>query len=61
MQLVKGNLYKFEYQSEILVYIGKSGVWNQFCKEDNVGIVWCELLDKDLWMIEEVDSNQLRS
>ena len=55
-----GKTYKFKYSPEILIYIGKNfsgnGYWHQFEKADNRGVVWCELLDHDLKMIEEVSA-----
>lgn len=57
--MVIGKTYKFKYSPEILVYIGKNwsgnGYWHQFEKVDNRGTVWCELLDRDLAMIELVN------
>ena len=50
-----GNKYKFTNDgSKPLVYIGKEGNWHQFEEEENQGVVWSELLDSDLWMIEEI-------
>lgn len=55
-----GKTYKFKCSPELLIYIGKNfsgnGYWHQFEKVDNRGIVWCELLDHDLKMIEEVSA-----
>jgi hypothetical protein len=55
-----GKTYKFKYSPELLIYIGKNfsgnGYWHQFEKADNRGTVWCELLDHDLKMIEEVSA-----
>lgn len=57
--MVIGKTYKFKYSPEILTYIGKNwsgnGYWHQFEKVDNRGTVWCELLDRDLAMIELVN------
>lgn len=57
-EMVRGNTYRFAGQKEILKYIGKNfsgnGYWHQFEKL-NVQGVWCELLDDDLSMLEEVD------
>lgn len=56
--MIVGGKYKFKYSPEILIYIGKNwsgnGYWHQFEKADARGDVWCELLDRDLTMIEEV-------
>lgn len=46
--------YKFTGQPEIIKFIGKQGCWNQFEKLGVQG-VWCEILDSDLWMIEELN------
>lgn len=51
--LVIGGKYNFTSQSERLIYVGKSGCWNQFELVEKQGIVWCELLDSDLHLIEE--------
>lgn len=52
--MVIGKTYKFKCSPELLIYVGKKGYWHQFDKADNRGTVWCELLDADLGMIEEV-------
>lgn len=48
-----GQGYTFPSQPELLKYIGKEGNWHQFEKLGEQG-VWCELLDSDLHLIEEV-------
>lgn len=52
-----GEQYKFHSQSEILIYLGKNyssnGYWHQFRKVGE-SIVWCELLDDDLCLLEKV-------
>lgn len=48
-----GNKYNWVHQTEKLVYVGKVGCWNQFELISKPGIVWCEVLDSDLKMIEE--------
>jgi hypothetical protein len=49
--------YNWTNQSERLVYIGRNwsgnGYWHQFEKVDAPGVVWCEILDSNLHMIEE--------
>lgn len=52
-----GEHYNWKNQPERLVYIGRSpergqGRWHQFEKVDEPGIVWCEVLDSDLHMLE---------
>ena len=53
MELKLHATYKFIGQPEIIKFICKQGSWNQFEKLGIQG-VWCEILDSDLWMIEEV-------
>ena len=48
-----GQGYTFPSQPELLKYIGKEGNWHQFEKLGEQGF-WCELLDSDLHLIEEV-------
>jgi hypothetical protein len=48
-----GGKYNWKGQPERLKYLGKNGVWNQFEKIEAPGVVWCEVLDGDLHMIEE--------
>jgi hypothetical protein len=48
--------YNFKHQSERLIYIGKNfsgnGYWHQFAKVEEPEVVWAELLDSDLHMVE---------
>lgn len=53
MKLIIGNRYNWVNQAERLVYKGKVGSWHQFAKVEYPDIVWCEVLDSDLRMIEE--------
>lgn len=53
MELKLHAVYKFTGQPELIKFIGKHRGWNQFEKLGIQG-VWCEILDSDLWMIEEV-------
>lgn len=52
-----GGLYNWRGQPERLKYIGHNwsgnGYWHQFEKVGAPGVVWCEVLDHDLPMIEE--------
>jgi hypothetical protein len=52
-----GGKYNWRNQPERLVYLGRNwsgnGFWHQFAKVDSPAIVWCEVLDDDLPMIEE--------
>ena len=46
--------YKFKSGNEVLLFIGKEGIWNQFILEDGFK-VWAEVLDEDLNLLEEVE------
>ena len=52
-----GGSYNWIRQSDRLIYLGRNwsgnGYWHQFEKIGNPGEVWCEVLDKDLHMMEE--------
>lgn len=48
-----GGIYNWKNQKERLVYIGKKGSWHQFAEIDYPEIVWCEVLDSDLDMLEK--------
>ena len=45
--------YNFKSQTERLIYLGRYRGWHQFSKVESPEIVWSEISDKDLWMIEE--------
>ena len=55
--LIIGNKYNFKNQPERLIYLGKNfsgnGYWHQFSKIESPYVVWSEMLDSDLSMIEE--------
>ena len=55
--MVIGEKYNWRNQPERLVYMGKNwsgnGYWHQFEKIESPGVIWCEVLDSDLHMIEE--------
>jgi len=59
MELKREGKYRFKHDahldSESLIYVGTnwSGRWHQFRKESETEI-WCELLDSDLHLIEEI-------
>lgn len=55
MRLVIGNKYKWKHVNVILIYTGKVAMWNQFALETD-GSLWCEVLDSDLHLMEEVES-----
>jgi len=52
-----GGKYNWKGQPERLVYLGRNwsgnGYWHQFEKVDEPGVVWCEVTDGDLDMLEE--------
>jgi hypothetical protein len=60
LYLVIGEKYNFKHQSERLIYIGKNfsgnGYWHQFAKTEEPDIVWSEMLDSDLHMIERTQN-----
>jgi len=55
---IVGNKYKWTCSPEILIYLGNNwsgnGYWHQFSKVENPEMVWCEVIDSDLQMIEQV-------
>ena len=57
MNMVIGNKYNWKNQPERLVFIGSYGqrdaTWYQFAKVENPAKVWCELIERDLHMLEE--------
>ena len=53
MKLEIGKMYKWKHEDVILIYLGKNGNWNVFDKADTRKI-WCEVLDSDLHLMEEV-------
>ena len=59
MSFIKGNKYRWKDQPDTpdLMYIGKQhyGPWHKFTKYDDgkFGEVWCEVLEKELHMLEE--------
>jgi len=52
-----GGKYNWINQSERLIYIGKNwsgnGYWHQFEKVDKPGVIWCEITDNDLCLLEK--------
>ena len=55
-----GGHYNWKGQPDRLIYLGYNwsgnGYWHQFEKVDERGVVWCEVLDSDLEMIEETST-----
>ena len=61
-EMVIGERYNFQNQPERLIYLGKNfsgnGYWHQFEKVNEPNIVWSEMQDSDLDMMEvTVDSD----
>ncbi len=48
-----GGRYNWRGQPDRLIYLGKKDNWHQFKKIGDARLVWCEVLDQDLHMIEE--------
>lgn len=59
-----GGCYRFPYETQLLRYMGArryagdSRRWHQFAKVEVPLMVWCEVLDKNLDMFEEVLTNE---
>ena len=51
--MVLDGKYNWIGQPQRLIYLGKRNGWHQFAKVDSPFIVWCEVTDKDLSMLEE--------
>ena len=43
-----GDKYRWRYQIERLIYLGKQGNWHQFALVEHPDTVWCEVLERDL-------------
>lgn len=58
--MIIGNVYKFKHSIDTpdLVYLGYNwsgnGFWHQFAKASSPLTVWSEILEDDLWMVEEI-------
>ena len=56
-----GLPYNFIGHSERLIYIGNNwsgnGYWHQFEKVDEPDVVWCEILNTELHLIERTYSD----
>jgi hypothetical protein len=52
-----GGRYNFKWQPDKLVYVGYNwsgnGYWHQFELVSRPGVVWSEVLDSELSMLEE--------
>lgn len=57
MKMVKGGFYNWKCQPERLVYLGYNwsgnGYWHQFALVNKPDEVWCEVLERDLRLLEE--------
>lgn len=53
MKMIVGGKYNWIGQKERLVYLGKEGPWNQFAKVESPDDIWCEVIDRDLLLMEE--------
>lgn len=55
--LKRGGRYNFVAQPERLIYLGDTtrgnGCWHQFALVESPRVVWAEVRDADLWLIEE--------
>lgn len=49
----KGERYNWKHQKERLLYVGKLRRWHQFEQVNKPGVIWCEVLDEDLHMLEK--------
>ncbi|MCT8871598.1 hypothetical protein [Shewanella xiamenensis] len=53
MTLDIGEAYQFKGVRDQIIYVGKEGNWHQFELNGEPGVIWCELLDTDLHLIEK--------
>ena len=57
IQFKKGGRYNWKNQRERLIYMGYNwsgnGYWHQFSKVEEPEKIWCEVLTRDLHMLEE--------
>ncbi len=60
--LLIGGKYNWKGQPERMVYLGHNwsgnGHWHQFALEAEPGVVWCEVLPSELFMIEKTALSQ---
>lgn len=55
MEMIINDRYNWKGQPERLIYKGKKGLWHQFEKVGEPGIVWCEVLEEDLDKLEKAE------
>lgn len=50
----RGDKYNWKHDKETkLVYMGVEERWHQFAKVETPDVIWCEVRDNDLFMMEE--------
>lgn len=58
-KMIVGEKYNWKHQPERLIYLGKNwsgnGYWHQFAKVESPTVVWSEILDSELHMIEKTN------
>lgn len=58
MKLEIGALYRWKHQTDVLVFLGKHydrpgcRGWHQFAKQQEPEVVWCEVRDEELHLLE---------
>lgn len=57
MNIGKGYNWKHS-PNDLLIYLGKKGSWHQFSRIGDPREVWCEVLDEQLYLIEETKTQQ---
>jgi len=56
MAPIYNQTYRFIGGDEIIRYIGRDGCWLQFClSESKTDEIWAEVLDCDMYLLEEVN------
>lgn len=50
--MIKNEQYRWKYQHDVMIFLGKEGNWNQFALLSDPHTVWCEVLDEQLNEIE---------
>lgn len=55
MKMIVGKKYNMINEPERLVYLGKQGRWNQFAKIESPSVLWLEVQDGGLCMLEKTE------
>lgn len=61
MKLEIDAFYRWKHQTDILVYLGKiydrpgCRGWHQFAKQQEPEVVWCEVRDEELHLLEPIE------